>query len=146
MLLGDISQAMTATSDTDAAVQRLAELVVPLLADWCLVSVVENGRRRDVGRAHADPAMAEALHRYADLRATTNRAAAPVPTALREGRPVVIQELTAEQVVRASLRNLRHSGPVVCVPGLRYQLMVLGLRHMPRGLIGWVSRRRPSGM
>jgi serine phosphatase RsbU (regulator of sigma subunit) len=107
MLLGDISQAMTATSDTDAAVQRFAELVVPLLADWCLVSVVENGRRRDVGRAHADPAMADALHRYADLRATTNRATAPVPTALREGRPVVIQDLTPEQVVAMTTPGAR---------------------------------------
>src|SRR3954463_5087492 len=98
MLLGDISQAMTATVDTDDAVQRFAELVVPQLADWCLVSVVENGRRRDVGRAHRDPAMTRALHRYADLRATTNRATAPVPTALREGRPVVIQALTPEQL------------------------------------------------
>jgi serine phosphatase RsbU (regulator of sigma subunit) len=107
MLLGDISQAMTATSDTDAAVQGFAERVVPLLADWCLVSVVENGRRRDVGRAHADPAMTEALHRYADLRASTNRAAAPVPTALREGRPVVIQDLTPEQVVAMTTPRAR---------------------------------------
>jgi serine phosphatase RsbU (regulator of sigma subunit) len=98
MLLGDISQAMTATLDADEAVQRFAELVVPQLADWCLVSVVENGRRRDVGRAHRDPAMAGAMHRYADVRAVTNRASAPVPTALREGRPVVIQDLTSEQL------------------------------------------------
>ena len=98
MLLGDISQAMTSTSDTDEAVQRFARLVVPQLADWCLVSVVENGRRRDVGRAHRDPAMAEAVHAYADLRASTNRPAAPVPTALREGRPVVIQEVLPAQV------------------------------------------------
>src|SRR3954452_8985415 len=55
MLLGDISQAMTSTLDTDEAVQRFAELVVPQLADWCLVSVVDHGRRRDVGRAHRDP-------------------------------------------------------------------------------------------
>jgi serine phosphatase RsbU (regulator of sigma subunit) len=96
MLLGDISQAMTSTLDTDEAVQRFAELVVPQLADWCLVSVVEQGRRRDVGRAHRDPVLSEAMHHYADLRATTNRAAAPVPTALREGRPVVIQDLTPE--------------------------------------------------
>jgi PAS domain S-box-containing protein len=114
MLLGDISQAMTSTLDTDEAVQRFAELVVPQLADWCLVSVVDNGRRRDVGRAHRDPAMVAALHRYADLRATTNRASAPVPTALREGRPVVIQRVTPEQVTamtspaaRAALEPLR---------------------------------------
>ncbi|WP_138731975.1 PP2C family protein-serine/threonine phosphatase [Modestobacter excelsi] len=51
--------------------------------------------------------MAEALHRYADLRATTNRSAAPVPTALREGRPVVIQELTPEQVVAMTTPQAR---------------------------------------
>src|SRR3954453_198073 len=41
MLLGDINLAMTSTTDTDEAVQRFAELVVPLLADWCIVSVVD---------------------------------------------------------------------------------------------------------
>jgi serine phosphatase RsbU (regulator of sigma subunit) len=94
MLLGDISQAMTSTLDTDEAVQRFAQLVVPQLGDWCLVTVVENGRRRDVGRAHRDPSMVEAMHRYADLRVSTNRASAPVPTSLRQGTPVVIQDLT----------------------------------------------------
>ena len=45
-------------------------LVVPLLADWCLVTVLdENGKRRDVGRAHRDPALVATLNRYADLRA-----------------------------------------------------------------------------
>ena len=54
--------------------------------------------------------------------------------------------LTAERVVRASLRNLRRRGPVVCVPSTRYKLMVLVLRHLPRSVIGWVSRRRSTGM
>ncbi|WP_175484187.1 SpoIIE family protein phosphatase [Modestobacter sp. DSM 44400] len=98
MLLGDISQAMTSTLDPDEAVHRFAGLVVPTLADMCMVTVVEDGRRRDVGRAHRDPGMAPALHRYADLRSRTNRATAPVPTSLREGTPVVIQELTDVQL------------------------------------------------
>jgi serine phosphatase RsbU (regulator of sigma subunit) len=99
MLLGDINLAMTSTLDTDEAVDRFAHLVVPLLADLCLVSVIDSdGRRRDVGRAHSDPAMGEHLHRYADARVASNRASAPVPTALRSGRPVVIQELTDAQI------------------------------------------------
>jgi serine phosphatase RsbU (regulator of sigma subunit) len=117
-LLGDISQAMTATTDVDEAVARFAALVVPLLADWCLVSVVDpDGTRRDVGRAHSDPAMAPAMHRYADLRVRTNRPGAPVPTALASGRPVVIEQVTDADVVamvaddesRAALAPLRPS-------------------------------------
>src|SRR5829696_5586558 len=99
MLLGDINLAMTSTLDTDEAVDRFAHLVVPLLADWCLVSVVDpDGTRRDVGRAHSDPALVEAMHRYADARVATNRSSAPVPTALRSSRPVIIPELTPAHI------------------------------------------------
>jgi serine phosphatase RsbU (regulator of sigma subunit) len=106
MLLGDINLAMTSTLDADQAVQRFAELVVPLLADWCIVTVVdENGRRRDVGRAHRDPALAEAMHRYADLRVGTNSASAPVPRLMRDHRPVIVADLTPE-VVEAMVPDL----------------------------------------
>ncbi|MBM7806507.1 serine phosphatase RsbU (regulator of sigma subunit) [Geodermatophilus bullaregiensis] len=118
VLLGDISQAMTATTDVDESVGRFAALVVPLLADWCLVSVVDpDGTRRDVGRAHRDPAMVPAVHRYADRRVRSNRPAAPVPTALASGRPVVIPQVTdadvramvADEESRAALAPLRPS-------------------------------------
>ena len=99
MLLGDINLAMTSAADIDQAVDRFAHLVVPLLGDWCLVSVVDpDGRRRDIGRAHRDPAMAAAMHRYADLRVASNRASAPVPRLMREIRPVVIQDFTPEML------------------------------------------------
>jgi short-subunit dehydrogenase len=54
--------------------------------------------------------------------------------------------LTAPQVVSASLRNLARRGPVVCIPGVRYKLMVLLLRHLPRSVLGGLSRLRPSAM
>src|SRR3954452_2078835 len=99
MLLGDINLAMTSTFDTDEAVDRFARLVVPLLADWCLVSVVDpDGTRRDVGRAHRDPALADAMHRYADLRVRSNLPTAPVPSLLRDQRPVVIPDFTDEHL------------------------------------------------
>jgi uncharacterized protein len=54
--------------------------------------------------------------------------------------------LSARQVVRASLRSLDRGGPVVCIPGLRYRLVVAVLRHVPRGLIGGLSRLRAAAM
>jgi serine phosphatase RsbU (regulator of sigma subunit) len=38
------------------------------------------------------------MHRYADTRVASNRDAAPVPTALRDLRPVIIPEVTREHV------------------------------------------------
>jgi short-subunit dehydrogenase len=53
--------------------------------------------------------------------------------------------LTAEGVVRASLAQLDRGGPVVCVPGLRYKLIVAALRLLPRRAIGALTGRRRSG-
>jgi short-subunit dehydrogenase len=52
--------------------------------------------------------------------------------------------LSARTVVAYSLRCLERGGPVVCVPGLRWRVLVGALRLMPRPLIGWVTRRRYS--
>jgi short-subunit dehydrogenase len=53
--------------------------------------------------------------------------------------------LTAEGVVRASLRQIERDGPVVCVPGLRYKVLVALLGVLPRRVIGLLTgRRRPA--
>jgi short-subunit dehydrogenase len=52
--------------------------------------------------------------------------------------------LSARAVVAYSLRCLERGGPVVCIPGLRWRMLVRVLRLMPRPLIGWVTRRRYS--
>jgi short-subunit dehydrogenase len=54
--------------------------------------------------------------------------------------------MSAKGVVATSLRNLERGGPVVCVPGFRYKLVVLLLRFVPRSWIGRLSRLRPVRM
>jgi short-subunit dehydrogenase len=49
--------------------------------------------------------------------------------------------MTAEAVVRASLAQLARGGPVICVPGLRYKLIVALVRLLPRRAIGLVTGR-----
>ncbi len=49
--------------------------------------------------------------------------------------------MTAETVVRASLEQLERGGPVICVPGLRYKLLVGLVRLLPRRAIGLVTGR-----
>lgn len=50
--------------------------------------------------------------------------------------------LSARSVVEYSLRCFERGRPVVCVPGLRWRLVVGLLRLLPRSLLGWVTRRR----
>lgn len=54
--------------------------------------------------------------------------------------------MSAAKVVETSLRRLERGGPVVCVPGIRYKLLVFLLRFIPRRIIGGVTGRRARGM
>jgi len=49
--------------------------------------------------------------------------------------------LSAEYVVDTSLAAIDRGGPVVCIPGLRYRLVVALLRLLPRRLLGYLARR-----
>ncbi|HEU5305083.1 MAG TPA: SDR family oxidoreductase [Gemmatimonadales bacterium] len=54
--------------------------------------------------------------------------------------------MSAGTVVETSLRKLERGGPIVCIPGLQYKLMVFLLRFLPRGLIGRVTGRHARRM
>lgn len=54
--------------------------------------------------------------------------------------------MPATKVVETSLAALGRGWPVVCVPGLRYKVIVTLLRLTPRWLIGWVTSRRRRRM
>jgi PAS domain S-box-containing protein len=88
-LLAQVSAELTGELDTVSALGRLAELVVPVLTDGCIVTVVDReGRARDVGSWHADPARRPLLQRYTLLRLDSLPSASPVARALRTGTPV----------------------------------------------------------
>lgn len=102
-LLARVSAELTETLEADQAVARLVDLLVPTLGDWCIVSLVpaddlvpDTGpetagappqyRLRDVGWAHVDPAAAQVLARYLQIRTQALTEDNPVARALRTGQ------------------------------------------------------------
>jgi serine phosphatase RsbU (regulator of sigma subunit)/PAS domain-containing protein len=66
-LLATVSADLADTLDAASASDRLARLVVPVLADWCMVSLVDEGQVVGVGRWHDDPACRPVLDRLASV-------------------------------------------------------------------------------
>jgi PAS domain S-box-containing protein len=88
-LLARVSAELSGELDTVSALGRLAELVVPLLTDGCIVTVVDRaGRARDVGSWHRDAARRDLIERYARVRLDTLPGTSPVGRALLAGTPV----------------------------------------------------------
>ena len=91
-LLGRITDELVQTLDPEAAVQRLSQLVVPALADWCVVTLVDDdseaGSRRGLRHAgawHADAAMRPLVERYARGRLGALTDDAVIVQAMRSG-------------------------------------------------------------
>ena len=88
-LLSSVTAELSGALDGESALGRLAQLVVPTLADACIVTVVDReGRARDVGCWHTDPGRRAQLERYTEIRLDTLPIASPVALALRTGTPV----------------------------------------------------------
>jgi serine phosphatase RsbU (regulator of sigma subunit)/PAS domain-containing protein len=95
-LLAEVTEQLTGTMQADRAVAMLAQLVAPALADWCIVTIVDDvhpgvGRGvRDAGWWHADEKVRETVERYCQIRLPALRDNAFVFRALRSGEPVVL--------------------------------------------------------
>ncbi|PWJ52700.1 PAS domain S-box-containing protein [Quadrisphaera granulorum] len=87
-LIARTTEQLTEVLDGRTAVARLASLVVPQLADWSLVSLVDDGGPlRDVGWAHVDPACTALVEQYATQRSRGLHPTAPLLRALATGEP-----------------------------------------------------------
>ncbi len=83
--LAEASVTLTKSLDYRVTLQELARLVVPFLADACIIDVVEDGDVRRMATSHADPARQA---RIDELRAYPPNKGKPHPVseALREGQ------------------------------------------------------------
>ncbi|MGY1622508.1 SpoIIE family protein phosphatase [Geodermatophilus sp. SYSU D00965] len=88
-LLAAVTAELSGALDGESALGSLARLVVPALADACIVTVVDReGRARDVGSWHADPERRELMARYTRVRMDTMPEVSPVAHSLRTGSSV----------------------------------------------------------
>ena len=108
-LLAEVTDQLTGTMQAERAVALLSRLVTPVLADWCIVTLVDDpqpgGRRgvRDAGWWHHDEAMREAVGRYCRVRIPALREQAFVYRALSSGEPVIVGH-DATAAIRAVLQ------------------------------------------
>ncbi|GAB4079423.1 hypothetical protein GCM10028783_03710 [Modestobacter muralis] len=103
-LLAAVTEQLTGTMEAEQAVALLAQLVVPTLADWCIVTLVDDGQpgarrgARDVGWWHRDEALRPLVEDYARVRIDALRDSSFLYRALNTGRPVAIERDAAAAV------------------------------------------------
>ena len=101
-LLADAGRVLSGSLDTAEQLDRLADLVVPALGDWCwIVTTDEHRRLHDAAVAHHRPERRADVAAYvrAMAHAMTDEHAAQV--VLRTGRPLVVPAIDAARIAAA---------------------------------------------
>ncbi|WP_249522627.1 SpoIIE family protein phosphatase [Modestobacter marinus] len=114
-LLGEVSRELNSMLDPEQAVARLARLVVPALADWCVVTLVDDDQQagsrrglRDVGWWHADPALLPVVEAYARERIPALKDTSFVSRVLVTGRPATVPAEATERIQAVLLPGRAH--------------------------------------
>jgi len=94
-LLADVTSRLVGTLDPEEGVARLAQLICPTLAEWCVITLVGDDHAslrglRDLGWWHADPALMPLVESYATTRLDALGPDSHLARVLRTGEPVVM--------------------------------------------------------
>jgi C4-dicarboxylate-specific signal transduction histidine kinase len=105
--LAEASEKLSESLDYDLTLSRVTRLVVPDLADWCTVDLLDDdGRIHRVAAAHADPTEEALLHET--FQQFPIRLDEPRAVSEAEGR-VRVLDAELEQRVDERTRQLRHA-------------------------------------
>ncbi|WP_253818492.1 GAF domain-containing protein, partial [Myxococcus xanthus] len=92
--LASAGELLSSSLDSGTVLQRLAELAVPLLADWCAVDVLTaDGRVERVAAAHRLAEQVPLVHELARLQPLDLTADGGIPEVLRTGKATLLPEV-----------------------------------------------------
>jgi PAS domain S-box-containing protein len=101
--LADAGVLLDQSLDYEATLAAVSRLVVPWLADWCAIDMVEgDGTLRRVTTAHVDPGKIELAKEWERRYPTDPDSATGVPNVVRTGKPELYPDITDEMLVAAA--------------------------------------------
>ncbi|HLK89185.1 MAG TPA: ATP-binding protein [Polyangia bacterium] len=139
------SAALSESLDYERTLQRVAELSVPDMADWCTVTIVDpHGQARRLAVVHADPTKRELAAEYKRSFPPTEHRSGHLTEVLRSGAASLQVHVSDEDLRRAAqtedhLRILRALGCTSCV------IVAMTVRGEILGVISLMrADRRPA--
>jgi PAS domain S-box-containing protein len=138
--LAAASSALSSSLDYATTLSTLARVLVPGIADWCAINVLEGEQLANVAIAHVDPTKIDLARAYQQKYALDSGARRGLWTVIDSGQSELYEDVTDAMLVARSqdaehLRYLRELGmrSVIIAPIL--------VRERPCGVISLISTR-----
>ena len=101
--LAEAGQALASSLDYEDTLQRVAQLAVPGLSDWCAIELPDDrGRLQQVALAHADPTRVEEARALRERFPPDPDAPLGAYAVMRNGEPQLIPHIPDELLVEAT--------------------------------------------
>ncbi len=143
-LLADVSRVLASSPDYESTLDRVARLLVPAEADWCIVHLARrDGSVRRVVVAHADPAHAALAAEMRALPPTREHGDGAALQAARAGRSLLVADMKAERLEEIVTDAGDHRVLQALQP---HSMLVVPLmaRGRPLGVLTWLRIARPE--
>ncbi len=101
--LAEASVALSGSLDYRETLSSVARLIVPRLADWCVIQVLDGDDLTNVALAHHDPEKVQWAEQMSDRYPTDMEATTGAPNVIRTGRSELYAEIPDELLVAAAV-------------------------------------------
>ena len=99
-LLAEAGEVLGTSLDYEATLASVADLIVPRLADWCSVNMVdETGKPTQIALAHTDPEKVRWVLELQESMGLDDEETSGISLARRTGEPVIYRDITDEMLV-----------------------------------------------
>jgi PAS domain S-box-containing protein len=99
-LLAEAGEVLGASLDFEATLASVADLIVPRLADWCAVNMVDEvGKQTQIALAHSDPEKITWVIELQERLRSDESASGGLALAMRTGEPVIYRDISDEMLV-----------------------------------------------
>jgi PAS domain S-box-containing protein len=106
-VLADVGAVLAQSNDYQNTLRLLADLLVPELADWCVVDVVDSRGPRRVAVAHVDPGKLELAAEIERRYPSDPERSSVLADVIRTGQAVVTADITRD-MLRAAAADEEH--------------------------------------
>lgn len=101
---------LSATADFRLRLTEKAKLIVPVLADWCTVNIVEeDGSVSRIAVVHRNPSKAPLLERYLELSETEGGSAQDIREVIRTGISAYYPVIADTELLQDAASDERHA-------------------------------------
>ena len=137
--IAEAQAALDSSLKFDEVLRRLTRLIVPMLADWCAVHMLEpDGSITQVAVGHVDPEKVQLAEELARRYPPDPDDPQGVPGVLRTGEPQHVREIT-DELLEAGARDAEHLEIIRGLGLCSAMIVPLQARSQTLGAITFVS-------